>query len=142
MHAPFESAGGRKAISGPLLTAVFLFHYLVGFLLYRGRVVSHWLICDSDLIVLAAPFVFAVTGYAYVLFASPWLRPRSARRRVILLAVCLALVFLSTWCYNVCGTEQLWQLSDSPPLTPNYEDHGIKRRQAVPVGARSLLVLL
>src|SRR6266481_3196784 len=99
MNASSQPAGDRWTISVPMLIAVFLFHCLIGFLLYRGRVVSHWLICDSDLIVLAAPFVFAVTGYAYVLFASPWLRPRSARRRVILLAVCLALAFLSTWCY-------------------------------------------
>src|SRR6266404_2966640 len=101
MNAFSQPAGDRRAISGPLLIAVFLFDCLVGFLLYRGRVVSHWLICDSDLIVFAAPLVFAVTGYAYVLFASRWLRPRSARVHVILSAICLFLVFLSTWTYMV-----------------------------------------
>src|SRR5260221_12694869 len=102
MNASPQPAGDRRAIPGPLLTAVFLVHCLVGSLPYRGRAVSHWLVCDSDLIGFALlPFVFAVTGYAYVLFASSWLRPRSARRNVVLSAICLFLVFLSTWTYMV-----------------------------------------
>jgi hypothetical protein len=99
MNHAYEQANGRRAITGPLLIAVFLFHCLLGFVLYRGRVISRWPVCDSDFVVFAAPLVFALTAYAYVLISSPWLRPRSALRYFGMTAVCLILAFLSTWAY-------------------------------------------
>ena len=101
MNPAAEPANGHRAIYGPLLIAVFLFHCLLRFVLYRGRAVSRWPVCDSDLVVFAAPLVFAITAYAYVLFSSPWLRPRSALRHLGIAAVCLILAFLSTWTYMV-----------------------------------------
>ena len=38
--------------------------------------VSHWRICDSDMIVFYAPLILAFAAYAFLLFSSPWLRPR------------------------------------------------------------------
>ncbi len=96
-HSP---SGGRTA-SSALLVLVFLFHCATGFILYRGRVVSRWPVCDSDLIIFYAPFVFALAAYASVLFSSPWLRPRSVLRGVSLAVLCFILVFLSNWCYMV-----------------------------------------
>ena len=101
VNSPSHPASVRRAISGALLITVFVFHCLVGFILYRGRAVSRWPICDSDLIVFEAPLVFALAAYAYVLFSSPWLRPRSGLRLLGMSAVCLILAFLSTWCYMV-----------------------------------------
>jgi len=91
----------RQSVSAALLVVVFVLHCLFGFLLYRGRLVSHWPICNSDLFVFAAPLVLAMAGYAYVLCSSPWLRPRSALRYFGLSAACLVLAFLSSWCYMV-----------------------------------------
>jgi len=98
MEAASHSSIGRAA-SGTLVALVFVFHSAVGFILYRGTVVSHWRICDSDLIVFYAPLAFAFAAYATVLFFSPWLRPRSALRSFGLVVICFILVFLSTWCY-------------------------------------------
>lgn len=100
MEAASHSNIGRAA-SGTLVALVFLFHSAVGFILYRGRVVSHWAICGSDLIVFVAPLVLAVVVYGGVLFFSSWLRPRSALRSFGLLGISLVLVFLSTCCYMI-----------------------------------------
>jgi len=91
---------GRTA-SSALLVLVFLSHCAVGFILYRGRVVSRWHMCDSDLIMFDAPLVFALVAYASVLLSSPWLRPRSVSRSFGLAGICFILVFLSTWFYMV-----------------------------------------
>ena len=99
MNATSHPAGSRRAVSGLLLVVVFVTHCLVGFMLYRGRVVSRWPISDSDFVVFAVPFFVALLAYAYVLLFSPWLRPRSVLRYIGLSAACLLLVFLSTWCY-------------------------------------------
>ena len=98
MEAASHSSIGRAA-SGTLVALVFVFHSAVGFILYRGTVVSHWRICDSDLIAFYGPLLLAFTAYVSVLFSSPWLRPRSALRSFGLVVVCFILVFLSTWCY-------------------------------------------
>ena len=87
--------------SGILVGLVFLFHSAIGFVLYRGRAVSHWPICDSDAVVFAAPFVLAAVAYGAVLFASSWLRPRSGLRSFALLSISFVLAFLSTWCYMI-----------------------------------------
>ncbi|SRR6266496_3096606 len=93
-----QRAIGHPAVSSLLLIVVFLCHCLAGVLLYQGRAAG-WQICDSDLIVFGTPFIFAVAGYAYLLFTTRWLRPASAMQRLVLSAICLILVFLSTWCY-------------------------------------------
>ncbi len=95
---PHASSISRVA-SGTLVFIVFLLHCGVGFGLYRGRAVSRWPICDSDLVVFTGPFALAVLAYGAVLFSSSWLRPRSALRNFGLLAISLVLVSLSTWCY-------------------------------------------
>jgi uncharacterized membrane protein len=94
-HSPNLS----RAVSGTFIILVFLFHCAAGFILYRGLVVSHWRICDSDVIVFYAPLILAFAAYAFLLFSSPWLRPRSALRSFGLVVICFILVFLSTWCY-------------------------------------------
>ena len=88
-----------RTASSALVVLVFLFHCAAGFILYRGLVVSHWPICDSELIVFYAPLVIAFAAYAFVLFSSLWLRPRSVLRSFGLVVICFILVFLSTWCY-------------------------------------------
>jgi hypothetical protein len=90
-----------RASSGILVGLVFLFHSAIGFVLYRGRAVCHWPICDSDAFVFSAPLFLAAVAYGAVLFSSSWLRPRSGPRSFALLAICLVLVFLSTWCYMI-----------------------------------------
>jgi hypothetical protein len=92
-------SGISRAASGTLVALVFVFHSAVGFILYRGAVVSHWRICDSEMISFYGPLVFAFAAYATVLFFSPWLRPRSALRSFGVLVISFVLVFLSTWCY-------------------------------------------
>jgi hypothetical protein len=99
MEVTHHSPSLSRAASSSLVVLVFLFHYAAGFILYRGTVVSHWRICDSDLIAFYAPLAFALAAYAFVLFSSPWLRPRSALRSFGLVVICFILVFLSTWCY-------------------------------------------
>src|SRR5436309_15777562 len=101
MEMASHSPNGGRTASIARLILVFLFHCAVGFILYRGRMVSRWPICDSDLIIFYAPFVSALTAYASVLFSSPWLRPRSVLRGFSLAAVCFILVLLSTWFYMV-----------------------------------------
>ena len=96
-HSPSLS----RAASGKLVILVFLFHCAAGFTLYRGLVVSDWRICHSDAILFYTPLLLAFAAYAFVLFSSPWLRPRSALRGFCLVIICFILVFLSTWCYMV-----------------------------------------
>jgi hypothetical protein len=98
MEAASHSSISRAA-SGTLVALVFVFHSAIGFILYRGTVVSHWRICDSDLIAFYGPLALAFAAYTSVLYFSPWLRPRSALRSFGLLVVSFVLVFLSTWCY-------------------------------------------
>ena len=95
---PYLPSFSRAASSG-LVALVFLIHCVAGFILYRGTVVSHWRICDSDFIAFYAPILFAFAAYAFLLFSSPWLRPRSALRSFGLVCISFILVFLSTWCY-------------------------------------------
>ena len=90
---------GSRTVSGVLVVLAFLFHCVLGVMLYYGRAVSHWPICDSDWVVFAAPLGIALAAYAAVLFPSPWRRPRSVLRGFELTAMCFILVFLSTWCY-------------------------------------------
>ena len=101
MEVTSHSPSFSRAASSVLVALVFLLHCSAGFILYRGRMVSHWLICDSDVIVFYAPLLFAFAAYAFVLFSSPWLRPRSALRSFGLVVISFILVFLSTWCYMV-----------------------------------------
>jgi hypothetical protein len=100
MNIASHSIGSRR-VSIALLASVFVLYGLVGFLLYRGRCVSHWPFCDSDLVIFALPFLLAFVTNAYVLFSSSWLRPRSMARQVGLLLVSFILAFLSFWAYMV-----------------------------------------
>jgi len=99
MNIATESLGVRRTVTAALLVAVFLAHCLIGFVLYRGRAVSGWRICDSDAVVFGVPFLLALAGYAYVLFASPWSRRRSFLPGLLVGVACIVLVLLSTWCY-------------------------------------------
>jgi hypothetical protein len=100
MEAASHSSISRAG-SGILVGLVFLFHCAIGFVLYRGRAVCRWPICDSDAVIFAAPLVLAAVAYGAVLFSSPWLRPRSGPRSFALLGISFVLVFLSTWCYMI-----------------------------------------
>jgi len=100
MNAPSNSAGSQR-MSVALLVFVSVLYGAVGFMLYRGRCVSHWLFCESDLIIFVLPFLSAFVANAYVLFLSAWLRPRSVVRRVGLLFAGFALAFLSFWAYMI-----------------------------------------
>jgi len=101
MQAPSNSSRVSRARSALLVGVVFLVHCAVGFILYRGRVVSRCPVCDSDVFVFTAPLVLAVLGYGAVLFSSCWLRPRSVLRGFGLVLISFILVFLSSWCYMV-----------------------------------------
>jgi len=86
--------------SGALVAAVFALHMVVGFVLYRGRVVSHWWISDTDLVVFAAPLLAAAAGYHYAF---------GHLRTVGRIFATLVFVAVSTYCclfwsFNTYGT--------------------------------------
>ena len=86
-----------------LLAAVFLLYGVIGFMLYRGRVVPHWAFCQSDFVIFALPFLIAFLANAGVLFY--WRRPQSVARVARHLAVSFALVALACWVYMVCAVN-------------------------------------
>ena len=102
----FHSSCIGRGASVILAVLVFALHCAVGFILYRGTVVHHWAICDSELIAFYAPLVFAFAVYAFILLSSSWLRPRSALRSFGLVGVSFVLVFLSTWCHMVLALNR------------------------------------
>jgi hypothetical protein len=102
MNAQSHTARSHR-LSIALLAFVFMVYGVLGFLLYRGRWVSHSSFFESDLIIFTVPFLSAIIANAYILFSSGWLRPRSAARRVGLLLVGFILAFLSFWAYMVCA---------------------------------------
>ncbi|MCX6894008.1 MAG: hypothetical protein NTZ16_00540 [Verrucomicrobia bacterium] len=100
MNTPSHPAGSRR-LSVTLLVSVFVLYGTVGFLLYRGRCISHWPFCNSDLVIFAVPFLSAFVANGFFLFSSAWLRPRSVARQATLLFASFALAFLSFWIYMI-----------------------------------------
>lgn len=87
-------------IRGFYLAAIFAAHVVGGFILYRGRVVSHWRISDYDLVVFALPAAGALLGYYIVL---------KQLTRFERLFASLLLTTVSCWCFalvafNTYGT--------------------------------------
>lgn len=99
MNIACKSNRFRRIVAGGLLVTVFMLHCVIGFILYRGRSVGGWHIFDSDVVVFGVPFLLALAGYGYVLFASPWSRRRAFLPTILVGVGCLVLVVLSTWCY-------------------------------------------
>lgn len=51
------------------LITILVAHCLLGFLLYRSRVVSDWAITESDIVVFIIPFLLASFAYGCVLIS-------------------------------------------------------------------------
>jgi hypothetical protein len=91
-----------RRINGIALTAaallVFAAHFALQFVLYRGRMMVHWALADSDLLVFYAPLALALAGYALILSrvaaAKPWNR---AGKAVFVVAFTLMAGFFSFW---------------------------------------------
>ncbi len=96
-----SSTGMRRVLTGALVVFVFLVHCAVGLALYRGRMIGHWWMFESDAVVFGAPFLCALVGYGYVFFASPWAQNKTAFWRLLAAVSCLLLALLSTWVYMV-----------------------------------------
>ncbi len=80
------------------LFLVFCLHSSLEFVLYRGRVVGHSTLCESDFILFAVPSVLAIAGYA-ILFGC-WARARQmslALRIVVVFVLTLVVTFFSFW---------------------------------------------
>ena len=101
-------------LSGVALAAgvggVLLLHAGIFLVLYRGRVVSHWSIADSDLLSFASPLLLAFCAYTYLLFRSRVLLSVSPIARAFgILAISVAITFISCWLslllpFNLYGT--------------------------------------
>jgi len=85
------------------LATIFSLYGVVGFLLYRGRVIPHWGFCQSDLAIFGLPFLSAFFANAGVLFFL--IRPLSSARAIRHLAVSFALTALACWIYMVCAVN-------------------------------------
>ena len=80
------------------LFVVYCLHSALEFVLYRGRVVSHWMLSDSDFVVFAVPNLLALVAYA-VVFAR-WSRTRQMDwilRLALVLVLTLLATFFSFW---------------------------------------------
>jgi hypothetical protein len=73
-----------------IVVAVFISHALIGFLLYRWRVVSQTSLAGSDWIIFGIPFWVASAAYFLAFTFSPYLRPRSVYRCVGLTVLSIA----------------------------------------------------
>jgi hypothetical protein len=102
MNAPSHSSSSRGLVI-TLLAAVFLLYGVVGFMLYRGRVIPHWAFCQSDFVIFALPFLAAILANAGVLFF--WMRPQSLARVARHLAISFALAVLAWLVYMVCAVN-------------------------------------
>jgi hypothetical protein len=80
------------------LFVVFCLHSAMEFLLYRGRVIGHWTLAESDFVLFAVPSLLALVAYA-ILFAR-WARARQtslALRVVVVFVLTLVVTFFSFW---------------------------------------------
>lgn len=73
-----------------VVLAIFLLHAVVGFLLYRWRVISQSSLGESDWIIFGVPFWVACAAYMGAFTFSPYLRPRSVYRYVGLMVLSFA----------------------------------------------------
>ncbi len=80
---------------------VFMCQAVVGFLLYRWRIISQSSLSASDWIVFGIPFWFAVAGYLVAFTFSPYLRPRSIYRYVGLTVLSFAGAFFCLLLYMI-----------------------------------------
>src|SRR5205807_2206468 len=72
---------------------VFISHAIVGFLLYRWRVLSQSQLADSGWVVFGIPFWLAFLAYLVAFTFSAYLRPRSIYRYVGLTVLSFAGAF-------------------------------------------------
>ena len=85
------------------------FHCAAGLLLYRGRVVDHFPVLQSDFLVFLLPALIALIAYGVVFWSSGFLRAKPALRLVVtsgasLLASCLSSGLLTLVAFNRYGT--------------------------------------
>src|SRR4051794_6646463 len=77
---------------------VFVAHFCLQFILYRGRAVGHWVIADSDLVVFYTPLLLALTGYAIVLSLVAAAKPWSPVGKVVFVVIFTMIAgFFSLW---------------------------------------------
>lgn len=92
-----------------VVVVVFITHAIVGFLLYRWRVISQSSLAGSEWIVFGIPFWLAFAAYWVALTFSPYLRPRSVYRYIGLTVLSFAGATFCWFCYmffaaNTYGT--------------------------------------
>jgi hypothetical protein len=95
-YAPAAPRIGRMSIVA--IAAVFIAHGVLQFLLYRGRVVSHWSVADSDLFVFGLPNLLALSAYATIFSWMAMKRTSSASAKVAFVVLLTIVVgFFSMW---------------------------------------------
>jgi len=84
-------------------------HCLTAVLLYRGRIVSHFRLCDSDFLVTVIPACFAFAAYCISFWSSSILQSNIGVRIVVMLGLAFLAVSLSFFlfmliAFNLYGT--------------------------------------
>lgn len=84
-------------------------HWVAGALLYRGRVVNHLPLLQSDLFVFLLPALIATIAYGVVFWSSEFLQAKPALRLAITFVFSLLATGLSSWlfmlvAFNTYGT--------------------------------------
>ena len=96
-----DYASGGKPISRPTLWAagllVFAGHCVFQFVLYRGRVVGHWSVAESDLVLFLAPLLPAVSMYAMLFWRAAAAKPWPTGGKVLYTIGCTLLVSFFSW---------------------------------------------
>lgn len=76
-------------------------HCAIGVLLYRGMVLSHIPMLQSELLVFDIPFLVALIAYGAAFWTSGFIKEKPVLRMVALLAVSLVVTFLSFWLFMI-----------------------------------------
>jgi len=75
------------------------FHCAGGVLLYRGRVVNHLPVLNSDFLVLLLPALIALIAYGAIFWASGFLQAKPGLRLAIMSGFSLLATCLSSWLF-------------------------------------------
>lgn len=97
-YAPVRQRSSSSLLLVVSLFVVFCLHSALEFLLYRGRVIGHWTVSESDFVLFAVPSLLALAAYA-ILFAR-WAKARQmslALKVVVVFVLTLVVTFFSFW---------------------------------------------
>jgi hypothetical protein len=90
----------RRRTAGTAVAAAIVFaaHCVLQFVLYRGRSINRWPICDSDLFVFGLPLLVAFGAYAFIFAVYAKSLSVSTTRRIYFVAkMTLVVGFFSWW---------------------------------------------